>query len=139
MKIKFDYAVTAAILTSLAGCGGGGEAAPRLNIVSGHVAFSDAKKSIDAADHSVVVFHPANDVSGEETISGPLIEGAFSIWTEKDGEKILGAPEGDYTVTISPPKSSPKAIPAKYRDPKTTDLTAHVDKGINNLPVMELK
>lgn len=123
---------------SIAGCSGSVQEFPKLNIVNGSVVLSDPRVNVDTVDHSIVQFHPASGGSRGQKIWGPLHEGAYSLVTEEDGGKIPGAPEGDYMITIVPPRPDCTGIPAKYRDPKTTDLKAHVEEGFNEL-AFELK
>jgi hypothetical protein len=68
-------------------------------------------------------------------------EGKFEMETYavKDG-----APAGDYKVTIEWPawrrgkKVAPDKLGGKYAKPETSGLTAHVNKGTNQLPPFEL-
>jgi hypothetical protein len=74
-------------------------------------------------------------------------DGSYKLQTETTGD---GAELGDYTVTVSAhdeevlqyiPKTPlpPKLLaPAKYENPKTSDLKATVKKGSNSFP-FELK
>ena len=124
----------------------------QLNVVSGKIVFADKRVDPNLADNSIVQYHPKNGESNGQKIWGGVSEGSYTIFTEENGERVLGAPEGDYVVTINPvapdvtdPKKGPatapgeKAIPKIYRDPKTTDLTAHVAEGINEAVVLELR
>jgi hypothetical protein len=126
------------ILVAITGCSGPPPGVT-LNTVRGDVELPEGKTHIDAADHALIQFHPKDGEGKSRTITGTLIEGQYTLMTEENGEKILGAPEGDYVVTITSPKSAPHVIPSKYSDPKTTDLTAHVDEGNNEVPTFVLK
>ena len=140
MKRELFFLTSWVLLASFAGCGRPViEPGSRLNIVTGNIEFADKKKKIDDTDHATIQFHLKDGGSKDKKILGTLIDGAYSLSTEEAGEKILGAPEGDYIVTITPSKSHPQAIPAKYRDPTTSDLTAHVEEGINTDIDFEIK
>jgi hypothetical protein len=72
-------------------------------------------------------------------------------WTDDDGRFVLetygvkdGAPAGDYKVTVEWPAYrrgknwGPDKFGGKYVKPETSGLTAHVEKGSNQLPPLEL-
>jgi hypothetical protein len=127
------------LLAIIAGCGAPVVEVERLNVVTGNITFADNKTKIDLADQSVVEFHPIEGEFKGRKIWGSLIEGSYSISTEEEGQKTTGAPEGDYVVTITPSKTHRLSIPVKYRDPKTSDLTAQVAEGVNTDVDFELK
>jgi hypothetical protein len=93
----------------------------------------------------VTFFHEGD--WGEKTIPPPTAltddEGKFELTTYPDGSKD-GAPAGDYKVTVEWPAwrrgkdRGPDKFGGKYAKPETSGLTAHVEKGKNQLPPFEL-
>jgi hypothetical protein len=116
----------------LSGCFGPSEPpAPHLNYVNGHIVFSDGKIAVDRADRAVIEFHSA-DGSETRKICGTIIDGTYQIFTDPEGENLIGAPEGEYVVTITPSKDGGQPIPRKYTNKETSGLDAVVVAGINN-------
>jgi hypothetical protein len=64
--------------------------------------------------------------------------GCYSFYTLQGKEKKWGVPEGEYSVLVKPVPGSKTRVPAKYADPKTSQLTAEIHAGINALPPFEL-
>jgi|SRR5207302_5781802 len=95
------------------------------------------------AKEAMVVFHHV-DKWGDKSI-------VPQAWTNEDGRFVLatygtadGAPEGDYRVVVIWPayrrKSlGPDKLGEKFSKPETSGLTAHVNKGKNELPPFDLK
>lgn len=72
-------------------------------------------------------------------------EGRFKVKTYETAD---GAPEGEYAVTVLYYPMEKKdggwvaganAVPAKYSNPKTTDLRVQVAKQANTLPILSLQ
>jgi hypothetical protein len=123
------FCVCVFLFFTLIGCSSNEEAIRRLNLVAGHIKYTDVKRNVDDLNNAEIQFHGVTD----QKIKGTINEGVYSVSTEEDGEWIQGAPEGDYKVTIVLPKQKVKVVPAKYRDVKTTDLNAHIVEGINKI------
>lgn len=90
---------------------------------------------------AIVTFHPKAGGAEGQKIFGTYSSGErdFSLVTEKGSNKALGAPAGEYVVTIQPPvPNAPSWIPAKYGNPATSGLTAEVKKGSNHIPEIKL-
>jgi hypothetical protein len=133
--------LTLLCLTTLAltSCGSG---TASLHPVRGRVAYLG-----QPTPGAIVVFHPAgNDDPAAPRPSGQVqADGSFSLSTFKPGD---GAPAGDYQVAIAwiDPESTvdpvteerPNKLPSWYADPRTSRLTATVQKGKNELPAFEL-
>ena len=72
-------------------------------------------------------------------------DGSFQVTTYRLGD---GAPVGDYRVTVSwkgaltsipgDDDTRPERVPARYRDPRWSNLKAQVQKGNNSLPAWDL-
>lgn len=140
MLISMKRIAAFGVLGTIMGCGySGSDIGPHLNLVKGRVAFTDNRKSIDSVNSAILEFHPKDGDSADQKVWGSLMEGGFFVVTEEAGEKTLGAPEGDYVVTITPPANQKQSIPAKYSDPKTSDLTAHVEPGADVYLDFQLK
>jgi len=109
----------------LIGCGGS-ETNPS-GSVSGTVLFNDAP-----VEAGVVNFEApgtgeaaqATITDGEFTLSTPLAVGTYNV-------TITPPPEPPPVPGETPPPVEAKDIPARYRDPKTSDLTAEVKEGTN--------
>jgi hypothetical protein len=112
---------------------------------------------------ALVIFHPAKEPAaaaskpGDEAPPGPPrplgktdAEGKFRLHTYVGDD---GAPTGDYKVTVvlsgsgetrnvmtkEVSKALKGTLPVRYSDPKTTDLSAQVKEGVNELAAFELK
>lgn len=118
---------------TLLGCGGGGTSKPTAS-VSGTVTFNG--QPVKAGLVNFESDPPGNAAQGD------LKDGKFTL----NGAVFLGK----YKVTIGPPRLAPPVpgqtaplpntsdIPKKYETTKTSDLTAEVKSGTNNL-TFELK
>jgi hypothetical protein len=91
-----------------------------------------------------VVFHHRGDW-GEKSI-------VPQAWTDESGRFVLstydvqdGAPAGDYQVVVEWPayrrgkNIGPDQLGGKYAKPETSQLTAHVEPGNNELPPFDLR
>ncbi len=88
--------LTALALVLAAGCGKSDM--PRVYPVTGSVAFKDGRPLPGGA----VQFKSLTDPS--LTVAGNVKQdGTFTLLTLRDKEKVPGAPEGSYTVTVLPP------------------------------------
>lgn len=126
------------ILAVSGGCGGGDKQEENvLNTVRGAIKF----KGKDIPTASIVSFHPKDGSSTGQVISGTYSseDSYFSVETVKDGETFVGAPVGEYIVTVESPKRNPGAIPAKYAKPATSGLTVEIKQGMNNLKEITLQ
>ena len=128
---------------SLAACVGCGSSEPMydedpnvLNSVMGSGITLDGKSIPSGA---IVTLHPKEAKPGEQ-ISGVYNgeERYFTVMTVRDGEKLGGAPEGNYTMTIQPPRNKPASVPAKYGNPATSGLSVEVKAGANSIPETKL-
>ncbi|MDB5310014.1 MAG: hypothetical protein JWO38_4216 [Gemmataceae bacterium] len=87
-----------------AGCGGSRESLPPTYPVSGSVKYKGGRPVAGGA----VQFAPLADSS--YTVSGDINDdGSFTLTTVKGTDRVAGAPEGEYRVTVMPP------IPADHR------------------------
>jgi len=99
----------------------------------------------EPATEAFVAFHPAPDNPAPAWIVGQVdAEGNFALSTYVSGD---GAPEGDYTVTITWMKRGgplnefigPDRLKGAYADPKTSKLRFHVEKKpVNEVQPYEL-
>jgi hypothetical protein len=89
------------------GCGGNGPPLPTTYKVTGSVIFKSGKPATGGA----IQFSPVADTTF--TVSGDLQnDGTFSLTTFRGNERVSGAPEGEYRVTILLPlPADQKAIP----------------------------
>lgn len=127
-----EYCILALVL-GLSGCDGGEKGKPTAT-VSGTVTFNGQPVKVGLVNFESDP--PGNAAQGE------LKDGKFSV----NGPVFLGK----YKVTIGPPRGAPpipgqtapipdmKDVPKKYESPRTSDLTAEVKKGSNDLK-FELK
>jgi hypothetical protein len=111
--------------------------------------------------------HPPYPASGQVLVNGePAAEAVVALyhdgewgprtimpqgWTDADGRFVLstygvndGAPAGDYKVSIEWPAwkkktLGPDKLGSKFADADTSGLTAHIEKGANELPPFNLK
>ncbi len=103
------------LVLGAAGCGSG-DSLPKTYPVTGSVADKGGKSLVGGS----VQFTPVSDSS--LSVSGAIeADGTFALHTIKGKEKLSGAPEGEYKVTILPPISSdqravlPMELPKPYR------------------------
>jgi hypothetical protein len=96
----------------------------------------------------LVVFH----LDGYQNTGDPKIRTIVPQgWTDAEGKFVLstfgnadGAPAGDYHVTVRWPVTrkgfgmGPDALGEKFSDPKTSTLTAHLDKKKNEVPPFQI-
>jgi hypothetical protein len=108
-----------------------------LNGVHGDITFENKKIHQQGADGCTITFHPESGGSSDQVISGLVDEGSYSIKTVEGSTTKIGAPEGNYLVTIVKPSGPARKfagpINSKYADPKTTDLKATVSEGQNEI------
>jgi hypothetical protein len=95
------------------------------------------------AKGAVVTFHHQGDW-GERSI-------VPQAWTDDEGRFVMatyaaedGAPAGDYQVTIEWPaykrkETGPDKLGGQFAKPETSGLTAHIEKGKNDVPPFDLK
>lgn len=139
-------AMIAAVLTNLAGCGGGSGAPPVVTVheVKGQVLLADGKP----LGGGRIYFVPKDGTTTSEGVIGA--DGTFSLTTGNSGS---GAPPGEYKVRIEPDDPSLLAIhkgrpgsqakklpfPKKYLDEDSSELTAKVEPKANALEPFRLK
>ncbi len=134
------FTLALALFTCL-GCGGDSgsvnEDADTLNYVRGSIVTVDGKEIPQGA---IVTFHPkSGPVAGQQIIGEYAAdENYYTVTTTTGTEKKAGAPVGEYTVTIQPPRNKPGTIPAKYGNPATSDITVEVKTGTNIYPDLKL-
>lgn len=128
-------------LSICVGCGSFSDSenkdADTLNYVRGSTVMVDGKEIPEGV---IVAFHPKTGAVAGEQIVGQYTadENYYTVTTIKGTEKKSGAPEGTYTVTFHAPKNKPGAIPAKYGNPATSDVTVEVKAGTNIYPELKL-
>jgi hypothetical protein len=127
------------LLTPLAlGCGQPG---PVCHRTRGQVLFRD-----EPVAEAQVVFHPQHPIATDQKpVAFTDAQGRFELTTLQRND---GAPEGDYLITVElrdvrivadePVRDGPNLLPAKYADPKTTDLRYTVQRGENEIPPLIL-
>ncbi|QJW94813.1 carboxypeptidase-like regulatory domain-containing protein [Frigoriglobus tundricola] len=97
----------------------------------------------EPAGGATVVFHHVGDW-GPRSIVPQAVTGADGRFVLSTYELEDGAPAGEYRVTIEWPayrlkKLGPDKLGGKFAKPETSDLTARVNKGKNDLPPFDLK
>ena len=96
--------------------------------------------------YAYVVFHPQG-VTGADDVRPRAhadAKGSFRLSTYDTAD---GAPVGEYRITVEkykPPKESDKGLPvnllpARYAKPDTSNLTARIQQGANELPPLQIK
>lgn len=130
------------VVAGIVGCGSSEIDIPEdpnvLNPVMGGAIKLNGKSIPSGA---IITFHPTSGGDASQKISGTYNadEGYFTVMTLKGQEKLGGAPEGVYTMTIQPPRNKPGSVPAKYGNPATSGLTVEVKAGQNtNVPESNL-
>jgi hypothetical protein len=131
-----------AILVGLNGCSR--ESGNRVQPVHGRVLYNGKPVA-----NAQVTFHPVGDVKrGAIRPVGKVDDqGNFTLTSFKDGD---GAPLGEYQVTVvwylarqtrpgSDETVSANYLPVKYANVETSQLTATVTAGSNELPAFDLK
>jgi hypothetical protein len=120
-------AVLVAVLGLAAGCGG------RMGQVDGKVVWADGGPATELEGSEVVFESAALGLSARGTV-GP--DGTFRLRTEQPDD---GAPVGDYRVAVAENQRNanpegtllhPPVLDQKYRDFKTSGLTATVSPGV---------
>ena len=135
---RVRFVVLAAVAMTPLACGQSG---PEMASVSGKVTYNG--KPVTKGTITFVTASPG----GRNATGAIQPDGSYKLQTENPGD---GAQLGDYNVTVyahdeevlqytptTPVKPKP-LTPAKYENPKTTDLKATVKKGSNPLD-FELK
>jgi hypothetical protein len=130
------------LLTCLAGCGG--DSGSAVYPVHGRVLFNGKPVA-----NAQVTFHPVGDVKREtiRPVGKVDEEGNFTLTSFKNGD---GAAPGEYQVTVvwllakpvrpgSDETVSGNYLPVKYANAETSQLTATVTAGPNELLPFELK
>jgi len=131
-----------AILIGIAGCGG--EPANGVYPVRGQVLYRGRPVA-----NAQITFHPvsATGKDGVRPVGRVDEQGQFTLTTFKRGD---GAPPGEYRVTVIWYLATPTRpgsddtqpvnyLPAKYADAETSQLTATVIAGNNDLQPFALK
>lgn len=138
-----------AAVAAVAGCSSNG---PKLYPTTGKVTVKG-----QAAEGALVVFHPkGNDAIDALRPSGTV--GADGTFTLVSGPDANGAPAGEYEVAVvwdappPPPKGKLKGmggegeakevgdrLRGRYKNPKTSGLTATVTAGPTQVPTFDLK
>jgi len=133
-RIRFNsYCLTVALLAATVGCGDGSSTGK----VSGKVSFG----STPLAGSLIIFTDPATGNTFQDEVDA---DGAYSL---NDGQEIAAGnykvvvtaqpevtgmgPDGKVVVTQA--AMGAKNIPAKYRNPSTTDLVGAVKPGENKL------
>jgi hypothetical protein len=111
MTARFLLVLLPAFALCLLGCNKPSEALPKTYPVTGTVVYKDGKPVAGGS----VFFRSVTDSSFGA--SGDIDkDGKFSLSTVKGNEKLRGAPEGEYWVTVQPP------IPPDQRAAPAIDL-----------------
>jgi hypothetical protein len=128
----------AAMGMAMCGCSG---SKPKTVPVAGQVYVGDRP-----AAHAIVTFHPVGAGADAVKPVGHVDEqGHFRLTTFKEGD---GAPPGEYKVTIAAYQSIEQKhgddlivnlLPDKYAKPETSNLTATVKKGSNEIEPFKLE
>ncbi len=118
---------TAVVVALLRGHG------PQLYPVRGRV-FYEGKPAVGA----LVVFLPQDPATPQAHIASALVapDGSYVLGTHKPMD---GALAGPYVVTIWSRQSTTARLPARYASRRTTPLTAIVEMGPTDVPVVELQ
>lgn len=123
----------ALLLTAfLGGCGGG------LQPVEGQVVWKDGSPATELKGSQVIFDLPEKQTSARGTIEA---DGSFRLSTNQPNDGVLA---GEYKVLIlevgrkplgGPDGSAlaPTIMDSRYSDPSTTDLTATITSGPNNV------
>jgi hypothetical protein len=141
MSGKSRWVGMLAVVLGLSGCG---DPSPTVSPVRGQVLYNGRP-----VPHAQVTFHPVGESScGVVRPVGKVDDqGRFTLTSFKDGD---GAPPGEYRVTVvwylarptrpgSDETVSANYLPAKYATADTSQLTATVTAGGNELRPFELK
>ena len=117
--------VLAAVVATLAGCGGGVKTYP----VEGKVVWADGTPATELAN-GVVAFQTADaktrsqgavGADGSFKLADSLPEGIYQVYVAEDRPVVRETDEG---AILGPPKMDPK-----FGDPKASGLTASVQSG----------
>jgi hypothetical protein len=124
-----SFVLAAFLGLAVAGCGGSSNSMPLTYTVTGSVHYKDGRAVVGGA----VQFMSLSDTSF--SVSGEINEdGSFTLYTVKGSEKIKGAPEGTYRVTVQPP------IPSDHRPVRAISLpdTYRIEPKENNTFAFEV-
>jgi hypothetical protein len=120
----------------LSGCGGADAVAPEPKSLP----FVQCKVVLAGSDvaGAIVTLHAEGELN--RTILGAFDSenDCYRFITNADGKMMPGVPKGRYKATVKPGRGTRMRIPARYADPKSSNLTIHVAEGINFLPPLEL-
>jgi len=101
------------------GCGNSSSTLPPIYPVTGSVNYKGGGPVAGGAVQFTPVSDPSFSVSGEIND-----DGSFTLYTVKGNERVQGAPEGEYKVTVQPPiPADHRAVPA-IALPKTFHIEA---------------
>jgi hypothetical protein len=125
----------------IGGCGDNVSTLPSVTThpVKGKVLLPDGAP----LSEGVVTFVPVKE-TGRQAVGKLNSDGTFSLTTQKPDD---GAAEGEYRVAIDSDLASgvvdnkgrkKAALPEKYRDDASSNLTATIKSGENNLPPFQL-
>jgi hypothetical protein len=96
------------------------------------------------AEGARLVFHHLGDWGNKSIVPQAMTkeDGRFTLTTYQMGD---GAPAGEYRVVVEWPayrrgrNIGPDRLQGKFANPDSSGLTAHVEKGKNELPALDLK
>ncbi|HEV3439527.1 MAG TPA: hypothetical protein VG122_19335 [Gemmata sp.] len=121
ISIQRSWHVVLGALLGLAtvGCGNSSSTLPPTYPVTGSVNYKGGGPVAGGAVQFTPVSDPSFSVSGEIND-----DGSFTLYTVKGNERVKGAPEGEYKVTVQPPiPADHRAVPA-IALPKTFHIEA---------------
>ncbi|MCX7665147.1 MAG: carboxypeptidase-like regulatory domain-containing protein [Gemmataceae bacterium] len=115
------------------------EVRPKLYPVTGKVTYNSSP-----VENATVVFHPIGDQGANpaKPRGKTDAQGNYKLTTYNADD---GAPAGDYRVTVElwlagrPDEGPSNRLPARYADPKSSDLKVTVNPSVKELPTLELK
>lgn len=140
---------------ALAGCGGSKKIVEPvvdyddLHPVTGQVTFKG-----EPIPDGTVKFHTPKSLDDPRPSYGPSAivkaDGTFEVYTYREEGKGIGAPAGDYLITVhwvgpteglseSSIDELEERIPVKYRNPRTSGLKVTVNAGSNVIPPIDLQ
>jgi hypothetical protein len=101
---RSGYLVLGVFLGVAVGCGGSSNAFPPTHPVTGSVSYKGGQPVAGGAIQFTHISDSSFSVSGD---IGD--DGSFTLFTVKGKDRVAGAPEGEYRVSVQPP------IPADHR------------------------